>query len=238
MLMDLGSLNGTCVNGQRIPPRTAVPIQPGQPFQIHEFNFSLRASDAHALPPVSERVRLSPATGPGLAAYVEGKLLKFPFDKAVMSMGRAPENDIVVPSNLVSRQHARIEWQGTRYVIIDTGGRNGLTVGEQRVPHHALFDGDVIYIGSRDVALQFRTHLGYVPVVAEPIAPQTMALDLRGRETITIGREPGNQIVLDRPQVSRHHALIERMGTRYRIKDLKAATVSSWAANASKKKPG
>ena len=38
-----------------------------------------------------------------------------------------------------------------------------------------------------------------------------------------IGRAPDNQIVLDHPQVCRYHAMIERMGTRYRINDLKSA---------------
>jgi ABC-type multidrug transport system ATPase subunit len=42
-------------------------------------------------------------------------------------------------------------------------------------------------------------------------------------DTITIGRAKDNVIVIDHPQVSRHHALVERLGTRHRIKDLKSA---------------
>lgn len=222
-LMDLGSLNGVSVNGQRIQPRTAVSLKPGDVFKIAEFSFRLRPPEAGALPPVSERVKLSATPRPGLAAFVEGKLFKFPFDKPMLTLGRSSDNDIVLPSNLVSRQHARIQQEGNQYIIIDAGGRNGLTIGEQRVPQHALADGDVIYIGGNQVALQFRASLGFVGVAAEPVAPKSLSINLKGRETISIGRAPDNHIVLEHPQVSRHHALIERMGTRYRIKDLKSS---------------
>ncbi len=223
-LMDLGSLNGILVNGQRIPPRTPVSLRPNDVFQMAGFSFRLRAPETGGLPPVAERVRLSARPQPGLAAYVEGKLFKFPFDKPVLTLGRAADNDIVLPSNLVSRRHARLEQHGSQYVMIDAGGRNGLTFQGQRVPQHTLNDGDVLYIGGQEVALQFRASLGFLGVAAAPAAaPKPMALDLRGRETIMIGRAPDNQIVLDHPQVSRHHALIERLGTRYRIKDLKSS---------------
>ncbi|NPA06517.1 MAG: ATP-binding cassette domain-containing protein, partial [Chloroflexi bacterium] len=40
------------------------------------------------------------------------------------------------------------------------------------------------------------------------------------RDRITIGRAPDNDVVLDSPVVSRYHAVVERVGTRYRIRDL------------------
>jgi ABC transport system ATP-binding/permease protein len=41
-------------------------------------------------------------------------------------------------------------------------------------------------------------------------------------ESITVGRAPDNTITFDHPLVSRYHAMIERLGTRRRIKDLKS----------------
>ena len=221
-LTDLGSTNGTRLAGQPLAPRTSVPLQPGEIFQIGPFSLRLRPAQAGDLPPAGERVRLSARGAPGLAAYVEGKLFKFPLEKRVITLGRGPENDINLPSNYVSRQHAQIMQRDGRYVIVDAGGRNGLTIAGQRVQQHVLADGDVITIGTPDVALQYRASIGFVPA-GGPAGLQSMAVDLKGRERITIGRAPDNQIVLDHPQVSRVHALIERMGTRYRIKDLKSA---------------
>ena len=107
-----------------------------------------------------------------------------------------------------------------------------------------LSDGDVITIGGNDVALQFRACIGFLPAEAKPApaaqpvpvaAPAKGAaaagetpdvagfLNLKGMEAISIGRASDNRIVLDHPLVSRHHALIERMGTRYRIRDLKSS---------------
>jgi ABC-type multidrug transport system ATPase subunit/pSer/pThr/pTyr-binding forkhead associated (FHA) protein len=222
-LMDLGSLNGISINGQRIPPRTPVALNPGDAFQIDEFTFRLRPPDPGALPPVGSHVKISSTPVPGLAVYVEGKLLKLPFDKAALSLGRAPDNDLVIPSGYVSRQHARIERQGSQYVIIDSGGRNGLTISGARVLRHVLSDGDVITIGGRELSLQFRDSLGFVSVGGKVAAPKPMAVNLKGRDTISIGRAGDNQIVLDHPQVSRHHALIERRGARYRLRDLKSS---------------
>ena len=48
-------------------------------------------------------------------------------------------------------------------------------------------------------------------------------LDLSGQDRITIGRSSDNNIHFDHPAVSRFHAVIERMGKRFRITDTKSA---------------
>jgi len=50
-----------------------------------------------------------------------------------------------------------------------------------------------------------------------PQPGQTFTLD---RDVITIGRDPGNNIVISDPQVSRHHARIIRMGELMTIEDV------------------
>ena len=41
-----------------------------------------------------------------------------------------------------------------------------------------------------------------------------------GRDIVMIGRAPSNQIVIDHPTVSAHHAVLLRTGTSYSLKDL------------------
>jgi len=48
-------------------------------------------------------------------------------------------------------------------------------------------------------------------------------LDLSGQDRITIGRSSDNNIHFDHPAVSRFHAVIERMGKRFRITDTQSA---------------
>ena len=72
-----------------------------------------------------------------------------------ITIGRAVENDIVITSKRISRQHARIRREGWRAMLEDMGSTNGTNLNGQRI--HApiqLRDGDQIEIG--DVLLTFR----------------------------------------------------------------------------------
>ncbi|MBX5492722.1 MAG: FHA domain-containing protein, partial [Chloroflexi bacterium] len=53
--------------------------------------------------------------------------------KAVTTIGRVSGNDIILPETGVSRQHARIEYDGTRLVVVDLGSLNGTYVNDERV---------------------------------------------------------------------------------------------------------
>lgn len=69
-------------------------------------------------------------------------------------IGRAVENDIVVTSRRVSREHARVERQGQRIVLVDLGSTNGTFLNDERVLAPVeLRDGDNVSIG--DVVLAF-----------------------------------------------------------------------------------
>ncbi|MCA9925755.1 MAG: FHA domain-containing protein [Anaerolineales bacterium] len=72
-----------------------------------------------------------------------------------ITIGRAVENDIVITSKRISREHARIRREGWRAMLEDMGSTNGTNLNGQRI--HApiqLRDGDQIEIG--DVLLTFR----------------------------------------------------------------------------------
>ena len=60
-----------------------------------------------------------------------------------------------------------------------------------------------------------------VPGEAGVDPPQ--GVDFQDKERLTVGRDPSNDVVLKSPQVSRYHALIERIGQRYRITDMRSA---------------
>jgi len=71
-------------------------------------------------------------------------------DKATTTIGRWGDNDVAIVDRWVSRHHAQIQRQGTRYLIEDLDSKNGLFVNGERVtdPVH-LQDGDQIAIAPR-----------------------------------------------------------------------------------------
>lgn len=57
----------------------------------------------------------------------------YPLEKEEIFLGRLPECDIVLDSNMVSRKHARVFQQGGEYYIEDLGSGNGTTVNGERL---------------------------------------------------------------------------------------------------------
>ncbi|MFN2284469.1 MAG: FHA domain-containing protein [Anaerolineae bacterium] len=75
-------------------------------------------------------------------------------DGDTTTIGRALENDIVITSKRVSREHACLRRDGWRVILEDLGSTNGTFLNDERVLEPiALHDGDCIKIG--DVALAF-----------------------------------------------------------------------------------
>ena len=50
-----------------------------------------------------------------------------------VTLGRQADNQIVINDSMVSRHHARLEWQGNGYVVHDLGSANGTWVNGQRI---------------------------------------------------------------------------------------------------------
>jgi pSer/pThr/pTyr-binding forkhead associated (FHA) protein len=65
------------------------------------------------------------------------------------SIGRTPENQIVVPVREVSRRHAEIVLTEAGYVLKDLGSPNGTFVNGERVTEHRLQDDDRLAIGGQ-----------------------------------------------------------------------------------------
>jgi predicted component of type VI protein secretion system len=62
------------------------------------------------------------------------------------TIGRADDNDIVLPSNGVSKHHAMIEKTDQSFVLIDNDSANGVYVNGSRIQRHALKFWDEIQI--------------------------------------------------------------------------------------------
>ncbi|HLO31055.1 MAG TPA: FHA domain-containing protein [Anaerolineales bacterium] len=111
---------------------------------------------------------------PGAAFTLEGDQI---------TIGRDSTNEIVINDAEVSRRHARLTFQGGKYVLEDLGSTNGTFVNGQRLAGpRVLKPGEVVSFGEQIVLVFEATNIdagatmvspraAAVPSVPRPIAP-------------------------------------------------------------------
>ena len=80
--------------------------------------------------------------------------MAFPLQGNVMTIGREVGRDILLEDPTVSRRHARLEKQGTQWVLIDEGSRNGSFVNGHPVQQQAIQVGDILRFGNTEVRVE------------------------------------------------------------------------------------
>lgn len=175
MVQDSGSTSGTYVGGQRIPPNQPVPLDPNGvvafgPIPIpvpllgqiaQSFAGGGAPTGAHGQAPGAG----APAAGGGGGGdhaprkhrTVIGELKLDQLQGGVISIGRTPENKIVVPHPQVSARHAQIIDQGGTLFLEDLGSGNGTFVRGQRLAKGQrvqVSNGEKVYIGPMPVLIQ------------------------------------------------------------------------------------
>jgi ABC-type multidrug transport system ATPase subunit/predicted component of type VI protein secretion system len=162
---------------------------------------------------------------PQLVVTVAGELTNtYPLNKTRITVGRATDNDIVVPSKIFSRHHLTLEKVGDGYQAVPNpeAGNPLLFEGRPLQQNRLLQAGDLLRVGGSDPGVMV-TMTYQSTQAAMQANSHAQDIDFAGKERISIGRDKTNDIVVDSPNVSRYHALIERVGQRFRIKDLQSA---------------
>ena len=130
---------------------------------------------------------------------------------------------------VVSGFHLQIRQDGGQLVLIHPHPlqpqhktTNGILYEGKHYPGDEPFmrilsNGDVLRIGNQYGTLVTLTYHDGSSSALQPV-PDIAPIPL-GAPLITIGRRPGNTVVLNHPQVSGNHARLERSGTTYRIVD-------------------
>jgi ABC-type multidrug transport system ATPase subunit len=245
-LEDLGSSNGTYLNGEKIQSRTALKNgdqvslgrsvvlelgcipQPGgmatavlNKATVIETGTNgaaagLRKTILGEAPEIAEQPAQLEVTIAG------GKPVLFTLNKETITIGRLEGNDIAIPSPIVSRELAILRQTNPGYSLemLPQVTNPILLEGRPLSGSHLLRHGEQMRIGGQDpgvmVTLRFLNP-------SEEARPPKKMVNFAGKERITIGRDPENDVVLASPRVSRYHAQIERVGQRYRVTDLRSA---------------
>ena len=144
--------------------------------------------------------------------------------KPVMSVGRAPDNDIVLKSKLVSNHHLQVDIQAGQVKITDLNSTNGTQVNGTRIPAgqgRVLNPGDVIRIGD---LTGNSLHITYGGTAGGGLRTKEVEkLDLgklKKQPSILIGRSSSCDMCMAHPNVSKHHAMITRDQNGISIRDL------------------
>lgn len=221
-IIDLGSSNGTSVNGEGIEAKVPFTLKDNDEISIADFKLEFHITDKKPVPtitPESQTVVLKAETQsvpiPSLTIQTVHETNEYPLEKEIITVGRDPENDIVIDDPSVSRKHAKLQHSDKGYEIIDLGSTNGLTFNNAQVTEKILQNGDVVSIAGA-VTIYFtlaREATGAAPETEEK-------LEMKGREEITIGRGSDNDIVLAHPAASRHHAHIKKDSQGFMLEDL------------------
>jgi pSer/pThr/pTyr-binding forkhead associated (FHA) protein len=92
---------------------------------------------------------------PMLVVKLKGRPLKtYPFAGQEMSIGRNPENDIVIDNLSVSRKHAVFTSSKDGFYIEDCGSKNGTLLNGKAVKRAKLNSGDTILLGKYVIAFE------------------------------------------------------------------------------------
>ena len=83
---------------------------------------------------------------PGASSLQPGEILDVP---AGSTLGRGGRADLVLADTAVSAEHARVERDGRRWVVVDLDSTNGTRLNDSRVRGRAaLTVGDVLSLGT------------------------------------------------------------------------------------------
>jgi pSer/pThr/pTyr-binding forkhead associated (FHA) protein len=90
--------------------------------------------------------------------FDEEKGRRYPLAGIIKEIGRTSDCDIILAEDeKVSRVHARLDWDGEGWVLVDLDSTNGTLVNGEAIKEHRLQPGDVIEIGD--------TKLRYLPLL-------------------------------------------------------------------------
>ncbi len=213
-------------NVQAVPPRpNPPPVVPPPPFAQNAYFATQRAPE----PANGTTAQSMPSLEVSSNTDNDKKVYFLPVTKQVFNIGRDPSNDIVINRPTVSGLHAQILREGNSLVIVHPHPQkgstaNGLSYNGQvfrgttpfRKP---LVRGDFFRIADEHGSFVTLTYNDGSGAIQEAI-PDIKPFLLGTRALVTVGRSPDNMVVLNHPQVSGHHARLERVGNGYKIVDL------------------
>lgn len=196
-IADLGSANGTYVNGAQV--RSPTRMRAGDVLRIGEIELKLDPGQAF-----EETI----AGGPGapgrvtdvpclvILAPAAHSGLRFPLARDYMSVGREPGCDIRLDDPHLSRTHAALRQRANAYYVQDLGSSGGTFVnGVRASAARELRPGDVLTFASVQARFEAAGPAGAAEAVATVGAAHYQVEEQRGEIINNVGRDQHNSYV-------------------------------------------
>lgn len=174
-LIDLGSGNGSVLNGITVPPHEKTLLKNNDLIVIENFHLRFWLTDELFEAHFKEEEEVTGAdivdvqllkkildavdqeSVPSLEVLngcAQGKRFFIAEDIQEMTLGRDPDCDFHINEFVVSRQHAKIfkKWGGL--ALIDLESKNGTYINNKKITEEFLHDGDRLAVGT--IVLLFR----------------------------------------------------------------------------------
>ena len=245
-LVDLGSTNGTSVNGMRINERRKLAAWDRVAFG--SVQAELIDTAGRRPTQVVDYMGQAGASASGGSWRLVGQRGTFETSGRHV-IGRDAGCDFTVSSNSISRRHARLELREGRLMVTDLGSANGTFVNGQRVRERVLRIGDEVRFDVESFRVQGPVDPGRTSV-RPPGGDATRVrggIDAAGTTVVSngssrlevvagmeansfaltkakyvVGRSAENDIHLGEGSVSSRHAQLERAGGGWRLTDLQS----------------
>ena len=149
-LIDKGSMNGTFLNGVRIPPNENILIEPGVTITFaNDQQYQLYAE------PSIVAQKTSKPSAPDTSHDHKSSIMELLQTRDTIIIGRGTECDLVIADDTVSRQHARITRTGSKtFIITDLNSTNGTYINGCKFHDSVdLHTNDIILIGDFRLSL-------------------------------------------------------------------------------------
>ncbi|MBY0497845.1 MAG: FHA domain-containing protein [Cyanobacteria bacterium] len=113
-----------------------------------------------------------------------------------VTIGRLPDNNIVIDNPAVSGRHARVYREGNHYVLEDLKSTNGTFVNDKPIARHTLLEGDTVLVGKHTLLFTQKggEQIGHEAGTSAPFVPEiggTMMLDTQKQKSLLSAMEQG-----------------------------------------------
>ena len=128
-------------------------------------------------------------------------------------IGRSAPASVIINQAQVSARHAQLLFDGRQVQVEDLGSTNGTYVNGSKVTRAVLNAGDVLQLTADENIARFsmgspQTAQARIAATLQPLGAGLPAIALYPGQTVRIGRNSGNDVVINRQQVSGSHCRI------------------------------
>ncbi|MBQ8799310.1 MAG: ATP-binding cassette domain-containing protein [Lachnospiraceae bacterium] len=138
------------------------------------------------------------------------------FGKKTITFGRNEQNDIVLHSHVVSRNHGQFSYQNGKWIMEDCGSLNGLIYNNANITSKWITDGDFVRI---DDGVETISEGVLFVVSSSDSVNKWATLPVANLTHLTIGRDSRCTVVLPHISVSKVHATIVKENGAFYIFD-------------------